>query len=103
MEKHHPSLLERICLTSYMTMCIVMSMNIYINKDNEKRLRGLDTMSMSGLINALLGEHFVTPDTEEKIIKRTIQQHVAYEGGNFCKHGYDPSLCKHAKNGKPCK
>ena len=39
-----------------MNMCILMSMNIYITPDNERRLR--KELSMSGLINSLLRAHY---------------------------------------------
>ncbi len=41
-----------------MTMCIVMTMNIYITPDNEKALKELKARgsSMSGLVNHLLNE-----------------------------------------------
>ena len=82
-----------------------MVMNIYITKDNQERLRGIDDMSMSGLVNTLLNSHFDGGGfkTRDEVTKATIQQHVAYEGGEYCKHGYPPKTCKHAKPGKPCK
>lgn len=46
-------------LTMNMNMCIIMTMNIYITKDNEEKLSKLPKgQSKSGLINGLLNAHF---------------------------------------------
>lgn len=48
-----------------MNMYIIMNMNIYIQEDNQKLLQQYKDSgkSMSALINALIMEHFVNPDS----------------------------------------
>lgn len=56
-----------------MHMCIIMSMNIYINEDNEINLRKY-AGSMSGLVNRLLDDFFTgSPVTSKGYFKPELE------------------------------
>lgn len=98
-------------------MTIIMTMNIYINVDNLKRLS--KEQNKSGLINDLLDKHYNHKSTfpavqlndnkvfmDESDTPESAFSHLQNEferNRKICKHGADPKLCKFAKPGKPCK
>lgn len=95
-------------MTSPCGVYIIMNMNIYITKANEKMLREHTEQSMSGLINYLLAEYFDSKkdnpaSTKEEVIGLYVNAGAVAEGKKWCKHGYDPKFCKFAKPGKACK
>lgn len=56
-----------------MNMHIIMNMNIYITKENEGRLRGLNDWTMSGLVNYLLNKWFDEPGHDIESIKDKVE------------------------------
>lgn len=81
-------------------MTIIITMNIYITKDNEAFLRKIKpSESMSGIINKLLDD-YRSGKGEDLFPPSDRTPHADIK---TCKHGYDPNYCKHAKLGKPCK
>lgn len=93
-----------------MHMTIIITMNIYITKENENNLRNASDQSMSGLINSLLVDYFethppgtVTASSPEEMKKISTQSAITGAEKFWCKHGADPKFCKHAKDGKVCK
>lgn len=87
-----------------MYMTIIMTMNIYITKDNELFLKALSDGSMSGLINRLLDDYRkdkaydpipLSPRGPKPVLRLSDAGLVP----KLCKHGADPKMCKFAKNG----
>lgn len=86
-----------------MCMRILMSMNIYITRENEQKLRQLEGYTMSGIINYLLDNYFKTHNVSE--IKEKIEPKAAEiakqnpEGATIVA-GEEQSCCK---NRQPCR
>jgi len=96
------------CIVSYYNT--IMNQTIYFRKEIWNRLK--DEQKKSELINELLAEHYKEPRITDKDINKiakTIDKQktpdVIYPTKRpaVCKHGYDPMMCKFAKNGQPCK
>ncbi len=86
-----------------MTMCIIIYMNIYISKENEKKLRQLEDWTMSGLINYLLTEYWKTHTVKgvktqvEPEIKKLVEKKI--EKSSLCKiHAMDKRYCRLMKH-----
>lgn len=93
-----------------MNMCIIMNMNIYINKDNEEKLRQLEDWTMSGLINNLLETFFEKHDVmdfknqvEPYVLKKIIDDKYPAKKKPLNTETKDYSLCKHGNIKGFCK
>lgn len=87
-------------------MTIIMTMNIYITKDNEKFLKTLsEGKSMSGLINELLNSYRkkkaydvipLTPREIKPVLKIEDNEPLnkAAKDYSLCKHGQVKGFCK---------